>query len=50
MFEHLFTPEADVFYYAMITAIATGIGALPFFFFKDLTRNWLGISNAVARG
>jgi zinc transporter ZupT len=50
MFDYLFTPEANVFYYAMITAIATGFGALPFFFFKDLTPNWLGISNAVASG
>ncbi|MGD8425978.1 MAG: ZIP family metal transporter [Balneolaceae bacterium] len=47
----LFTsPAADVFYYAMITAVATGVGALPFFFFKDLTRKWLGISNAIASG
>lgn len=50
MFDYHFIPEAKVFYYALITAIATGLGALPFFFFKDLTRNWLGISNAVASG
>lgn len=50
MFDYLFTPEANVFYYALITAIATGLGALPFFFFKDLTSNWLGISNAIASG
>ena len=50
MTDFLFTPEADVFYYAMITAIATGLGALPFFLIKDLTRSWLGISNAVASG
>lgn len=50
MTDFLFTPEADVFYYAMITAIATGAGALPFFLFKNLTRQWLGISNAVASG
>jgi zinc transporter, ZIP family len=50
MLDYLFTPEADVFLYAMITAVATGLGALPFFFFKDLTRNWLGISNAMASG
>ena len=43
-------PAFDVFIYALITAVATGLGALPFFFFKDLTRNWLGISNAVASG
>jgi len=50
MTDFLFTPEANVFYYAMITAIATGLGALPFFLIKDLTRSWLGISNAVASG
>lgn len=43
-------PAADVFWYAMITAVATGLGALPFFFFKGLTRSWLGISNAIASG
>lgn len=43
-------PVLDVFIYASITAVATGLGALPFFFFKDLTRQWLGISNAVAAG
>jgi len=50
MFDYLFTPEADVFYYALITAIATGLGAIPFFFLKDITNNWLGISNAIASG
>lgn len=44
------TPAAEVFYFAMITAVATGVGALPFFIFKNLTRTWLGISNAVASG
>lgn len=43
-------PVIDVFLYAMITAVATGLGALPFFFFKDLTRTWLGISNGIAAG
>ncbi|PAU93655.1 ZIP family metal transporter [Aliifodinibius salipaludis] len=43
-------PVFDVFIYALITAVATGFGALPFFFFKNLTRNWLGISNAIASG
>lgn len=44
------SPTANVFYFAMITAVATGIGAFPFFIFRDLTRKWLGISNAVASG
>jgi zinc transporter ZupT len=41
---------AYVFILALLTAVATGIGALPFLFVKDLTRRWLGISNAVASG
>lgn len=48
--EILSHPVFDVFLYALITAVATGLGALPFFFFKNLTRSWLGISNAVASG
>ncbi|HET7271409.1 MAG TPA: ZIP family metal transporter [Rubrobacter sp.] len=40
----------EVFLFALLTAIATGIGALPFIFVKDLTRRWLGASNAVAAG
>jgi zinc transporter ZupT len=50
MTDFLFTPTANVFYYATITALATGIGALPFFAFQKLTRQWLGISNAIASG
>lgn len=34
----------------MITAIATGLGAVPFLFVKDIGRWWLGISNAAAGG
>ena len=40
----------NVFLYALITALATGLGALPFFFVKDLRRSWLGIANAIAGG
>ena len=36
--------------FALITAVATGFGALPFFFVKNLTRRWLGASNAIAAG
>ena len=43
-------PVIDVFLYALITAVATGLGALPFFFIKKMSRNWLGLSNAVAAG
>jgi zinc transporter ZupT len=41
---------AYVFILALLTAVATGLGALPFLFVKDLTRRWLGISNALASG
>jgi zinc transporter, ZIP family len=44
------TATVEVFLFALLTAVATGIGALPFVFVKDLTRGWLGASNAVAAG
>lgn len=44
------TATLDVFLFALLTAVATGIGALPFIFVKDLTRRWLGASNALAAG
>ena len=40
----------QVFLLALLTAVATGIGALPFLFIKGLTRRWLGVSNALASG
>ena len=40
----------QVFLFALLTAVATGLGALPFLFVKDLTRSWLGVSNALASG
>jgi ZIP family zinc transporter len=39
-----------VFVLALLTALATGLGAVPFAFAKRPTRRWLGISNAVAAG
>jgi ZIP family zinc transporter len=33
-----------VFLYAMLTALATGLGALPFIFFKKVSREWLGFA------
>jgi zinc transporter ZupT len=41
---------SQVFLLALLTAVATGIGALPFLFVKGLTRRWLGVSNALASG
>src|ERR671920_974338 len=41
---------SQVFLLALLTAVATGIGALPFLFVKGLTHGWLGVSNALASG
>ena len=35
---------------ASVTALATGLGALPFFFVHDMSRSWLAVSNALAAG
>lgn len=39
-----------VFGFALITALATGLGAIPFALFGRLTTRWLGVSNAIAAG
>lgn len=39
-----------VFVAASLTALATGLGALPFFVFRRMSRSWLGISNSIAAG
>ena len=44
------TPVFQVFLYALITAIATGLGAVPFFFVKKMSKKWLGWSGAAAAG
>ena len=41
---------ASVTFFALLTAVATGLGALPFAFAKHPARRWLGASNAVAAG
>lgn len=35
---------------ATITALATGLGALPFLFVKNISKQWLGIGNSLAAG
>lgn len=44
------TRAFDVLIYSLITAIATGVGALPFFFARGIGRRWLGVANAAAAG
>lgn len=39
-----------VFLASLVTAFATGLGALPFLAVHDMSRRWLGLSNAVAAG
>ncbi len=39
-----------VFLAALITAVATGLGAVPFFFKREFSRYGLGLSNALAAG
>lgn len=43
-------PAFQVFLYAFITAVATGLGAIPFFFVKEMPKKWLGWSAAAASG
>ncbi|HLE73874.1 MAG TPA: hypothetical protein VI688_06495, partial [Anaerolineales bacterium] len=39
-----------VFLAALLTALATGLGALPFFLVRQFSRRWLGLFNAIAAG
>lgn len=43
-------PVLTVFIYAMITAVATGLGAIPFVIKKDLSRRVLALAGAFAAG
>ncbi|MGC8905314.1 MAG: ZIP family metal transporter, partial [Thermus sp.] len=40
----------SVFLYALLTAIATGLGALPFLFTRKVLSRHLGLANAAAAG
>ncbi len=48
--EFLESTVFKVFIYALITALATGIGAIPFFFIKKISDSFLGKANAIAAG
>jgi len=39
-----------VFLAALLTALATGLGAIPFFFVKTIERRWISIASALAAG
>ncbi|GMF30721.1 unnamed protein product [Phytophthora fragariaefolia] len=39
-----------VWWCGWLTAIATGLGALPFYWIRDLDKYWLGICNGLAAG
>ena len=43
-------PTVVVFLYALATAVATGLGALPFLFLRDVSARALALANAVAAG
>lgn len=40
----------NVFVAALVTAVATGLGAVPFLLWRQFSPVWLGIANAVAAG
>jgi hypothetical protein len=51
---HPFQPHGQptlnhVFYYGWLTALSTGLGALPFLFLPDIATFWVGISNGTCR-
>ena len=39
-----------VWYYGWISAVSTGLGAVPFFWWSQPSGRWLGLSNAIAGG
>ena len=45
-----FPPVLLVFIYAMVTALATGLGALPLLALRDVPLRWMGLANGAAAG
>lgn len=43
-------PVVQVFIYALLTALATGLGALPFIFIRGISDRTVAFSNAIAAG
>lgn len=41
---------AWVFFYGLLTALATGLGAVPFAFLRDVSPRVIGIANSIASG
>lgn len=41
---------AIIFVYSFLTACACGLGALPFFFLKDISTKGIGIAKSIAAG
>ena len=37
--------EMHVFYYGWVTAVSTGLGAIPFLFFSQPKKFWMGVTN-----
>lgn len=46
----MWTPTATVFLYGLITALATGLGALPFVFLRDVSARAVAWTQAIASG
>lgn len=44
------SPVIIVFLYALLTAVTTGLGAVPFMFFRKVSDRFMGKANAVAAG
>jgi len=44
------TPVLAVFLYGSVTAVATGLGALPFLFVREVSERAVGYANAIASG